>query len=921
MSSSVVPRMPLLPHGDDLGDAAVNDYLARMDAGEVVDRNQFIAEHPESADALRSFFTSEQLFRQLIACGHSGAMPGMAQRLDTRAFAIAQQEGALAPWRTLPAIFGRYRVTKLIGRGAMGTVYRAQDSELDRVVALKIPHRCPDGSFVQKGRHLQEARAAAGLRHPNICAVFDVGQIDGVDFIAMEYVEGRPLSDFLRRDRRPPEATIVGLIRRLAQALQAAHAEGVVHRDLKPDNILVRKDGEPVLMDFGLACRPTPEGAERLSRDGMMIGSPAYMAPEQARGEGATVGPAADIYGLGVVFYELLTGRLPFTGSVVRILAKILTEDPPAILLLRPETDRELAGICHRMLLKRPGDRFASIQEVADVLKEWQHSKRVTASVPSLQGPLTSRPPVIRLKRLRSKDIVALTRSAQSCLRQRDYAMAVKLLSQIPQSQHSEESASTLHRAQDLAQEVDYLSVDIDDALAARDYFALETTLERFRELQPHNRRARELQRRLVRNGSVLVLEPVSVDSRPEAGVLQGHARSLILVGLGTILLCLIGWMLSNRYLADQRLLVEIQADDPAATVRIDDEAVRLDRGHGVARLIPGPHQVDARLAGAPPQVFGLDVVRGRQNRLSVVFRQPKPEIVVAPVLPAAVPDKEDVAPLRRAEGEENSIGMRFVRIPAGEFWMGSPSTEIGREANEGPQRRIRFTEPFLAAVYEVTQTEYVRVMRHAPIEDERERNEAQTGRSRLPIDRVTWYDALDFCNQLSLLEGRVPAYRLTNVVRNGSSITQADVEHPNTVGYRLPTEAEWEYLCRAGSRTPFFFGTQCNGTQANVNGGLPYGGIAPGPFLNRICAVGGFPPNAFGLFDTHGNVAEWCWSSPSTATARGRDAWSPVRGGGITIDSRFARSAANRRVAAGSSSKGLGFRIVRGLNSQHPFN
>ncbi len=913
--------MPLLPHGDDLGDAAVNDYLARMDAGEVVDRDQFIAEHPESADALRSFFTSELLFRQLITCGHSETMPGTFERLDQRAFAIAQQEGALAPWRTLPAIFGRYRVTKLIGRGAMGTVYRAQDFELDRVVALKIPHRSPDGSFLQKDRHLQEARAAAGLRHPNICAVFDVGQIDGVDFIAMEYVEGRPLSDFLRQGRCPPAAIIVGLIRRLAQALLAAHSEGVVHRDLKPDNILVRKDGEPVLMDFGLACRPTPEGAERLSRDGMMIGSPAYMAPEQARGEGATVGPAADIYGLGVVFYELLTGRLPFTGSVMTILAKILTEDPPSILLLRPETDLELAGICHRMLSKRPGDRFASMQEVADVLKEWLHSKRAAAAVPRLQGSLSSRPPVIRLKLLKSKDIAALTRSAQSCLRQRDYAMAVKLLSQIPQSQHSEESASTLHRAQDLAQEVDYLSVDIDDALAARNYLALETALERFRELQPHNRRARELQRRLVRNGNMIVLEAVSVDSRPEAGVLQGHASTLILVGLGTILLCLIGWMLSNRYLADQRLPVEVQADDPAATVRIDGEAVQLDGGHGVAQLNPGPHQVDARLPGAPPQTIDFNVVRGRQNRLSVVFRQPKLGIEVTAELPPAVPDREDTATPPRAEGEENSIGMRFVRIPAGEFWMGSPSTEIGREANEGPQRRIRFTEPFLAAAYEVTQTEYVRVMRHAPIEDERERNEALAGRSRLPIDRVTWYDAIDFCNQLSLLEGRVPAYRLTNVVRNGSSITKADVEHPNTVGYRLPTEAEWEYVCRAGTTTPFFFGTQCNGELANVNGRLPYGGAAPGPFLDGLRAVGSFPPNVSGLFDTHGNVAEWCWSPPSAAGARGRDAWPPVRGGGITIDCRFARSAASRRVAAGSSWKGLGFRIVRGPSSQRVVN
>ncbi len=269
--------------------------------------------------------------------------------------------------RALPGKVGRYEIVRLLGHGGMATVYLARDLELNRPVALKVPHARLLGGAHILDRFRREAQAAAALDHPNICPVYEVGRAGNVHYLAMAYIDGRPLSKLVRPDQPLPPRRAVALVRKVALAMHEAHARGVLHRDLKPANVMINKRNEPVIMDFGLARLMKQEDV-RLTQSGILIGTPAYMAPEQATGFADGIGPGCDIYSLGVMLFELLTGRLPFTGPAVAVLGQVLVTEPPRPSQFRPGLDPALEAICLKAMAKKPEDRHPSMEAFAAAL-------------------------------------------------------------------------------------------------------------------------------------------------------------------------------------------------------------------------------------------------------------------------------------------------------------------------------------------------------------------------------------------------------------------------------------------------------------------------------------------------------------------------------------------------------------------------
>jgi serine/threonine protein kinase len=271
----------------------------------------------------------------------------------------------------LPERLGRYEIVKKLGQGGMGSVYLARDVQLDRQVALKVIEGIREVGG-PKGRFQREARAVARLDHPGIMRIYDFGEQDGVVYLTLEYVRGGSLSKLLREEGPMELERAVRLVLELAQAVHAAHENGIIHRDLKPSNVLLTEIGTPKISDFGLAKlvgQINEDQAE--THTGQPLGTPGYMAPEQVRGELDKIGPATDVYGLGTILYECLTGRRPFQGGSLSVAYQIVEQMPAPPRQVRPEIPVSLEQICLKCLDKDPRKRYAGANQLAVALYQF----------------------------------------------------------------------------------------------------------------------------------------------------------------------------------------------------------------------------------------------------------------------------------------------------------------------------------------------------------------------------------------------------------------------------------------------------------------------------------------------------------------------------------------------------------------------
>mgnify|MGYP002622984806 FL=1 len=369
---------------DELLARMLDELTDQLRNGATVDVDEVAADHPELADELRRLFAAVLIAEDVGACvsdstGGNSAAAGGEDRLSGEEPTIAPREGAdSGTWiGQLPRQFGEYELLEELGRGGMGIVFKARQKSLGRIVALKMILRADVASDADLARFRSEAQAAARLEHPHIVPVYEVGECEGRPFYTMKLVEGTTLSQRLSKGPLPPREAGEILLA-VAEAVQCAHANGVLHRDLKPSNILLDSEGRAYVSDFGLAKQV--DRAASLTRSGAVLGTPSYMAPEQAAGNRGNIGPASDVYSLGAILYSTLTGHPPFQAATpVDTVLLLLEQDPPPPRVINPRADRNLEMIALRCLQKPIHLRYESAEALAEDLQAYVHGEPVTA--------------------------------------------------------------------------------------------------------------------------------------------------------------------------------------------------------------------------------------------------------------------------------------------------------------------------------------------------------------------------------------------------------------------------------------------------------------------------------------------------------------------------------------------------------------
>ncbi len=366
-AESYLGRYPGLQSDDEAAfELIYGEYLLREEQGEPPSTDELKWRFPRYAERLRRQVDLHEVLNSSDQTnGTSDAVPTVRAEADD------------APEPGVPFVAPGFRILGELGRGGMGTVYKAWQVRLKRIVAIKVLRADAYADTAAAARFQAEAEAAARFQHPHIVQVFEVGEDEGMGYLVLEYAAGGGLDRRLKETIQDPRSS-AQLIETLARAIHFAHTRGIIHRDLKPANVLLTEEGVPKIADFGLA--KLLERDDALTRHGEILGTPCYMAPEQVRGLSDQIAPATDVYSLGAILYEMLTGRPPFKGTTpLSTLEQVSTQEPLAPGKLQRHLPRDLETICLKCLEKEPGRRYASALELGEDLDRFLHGRPILA--------------------------------------------------------------------------------------------------------------------------------------------------------------------------------------------------------------------------------------------------------------------------------------------------------------------------------------------------------------------------------------------------------------------------------------------------------------------------------------------------------------------------------------------------------------